>query len=146
VSRVRAALAAAVLALLAAAAPARAGTALGLGADWLTEPSASLLQLTLAADRGVARGLSLGGRIGALVGTDGIGPGVPIDLRLRLRVDRLYVDGLVGPWVFFDDGDAVRVHGAIGFGLVQRGGLQVGLEVGYVDPTASLGVRLAWPF
>jgi hypothetical protein len=143
---VRAALAATALALVALAAPARAGTAIALGADWLTEPSAGLLELTLAADRPQARGLTLGGRIGALVGTDGIGPGVPIDLRLRFRADRIYVDGLVGPWVFFDDGDAVRVHAAIGFGLVQRGGLQVGLEVGYLDPTASVGLRLAWPF
>ncbi len=140
----RAALAVTAVALAAAAAPARARAAIGLGADWLTDPSVGALELTLAADRPVARGLAIGGRIGALLATDGVGPGVPIDLRLRLRGERLYVDGLVGPWVFFDDGDAVRLHAALGFGLLQRGGLSVGLEVGWVNPTATVGIRLAW--
>jgi hypothetical protein len=132
-------------ALLFAARPAAAGLTFGLGADYLTDPSAASLELLLTADTPVARGLTVGGRIGALLATDGIGPGVPIDVRLRLRIDRLYVDGLVGPWVFFDEGDSVRLHAAIGFGLVRRG-VQFGLEVGWVDPTAMVGVRVAWPF
>lgn len=135
----------AAVALLFAARPASAGLTFGLGADYLTDPSAASIALLLTADTRVARGLTLGGRIGALVATDDIGPGVPIDVRLRLRVDRLYVDGLVGPWVFFDEGDSVRLHAAIGFGIVRRG-MQLGLEVGWVDPTAMLGVRVAWPF
>ena len=145
--RTRIALAVASLALLAAAHPASAGTQLGLGGDWITEPEAGALQLTLAVDRPLARGVTLGGRFGALIATDEIGPAVPVDLRLRFRVERVYVDGLVGPWFFFDDGeDSVRLHAAIGFGVVQRGGMQVGLEVGYVDPSAMIGIRLAWPF
>ncbi len=143
----RYALAVLTLALLVDARPAAAGTAIGLGADWITEPDAGALQLTLAFDRGLARNVTLGGRVGALIATDGIGPAVPLDLRLRFRVDRIYLDGLVGPWFFFDEGsDNVRLHAAIGFGVVQRGGLQLGLEVGYVDPSAMIGVRVAWPF
>jgi len=138
-------LAAAAAALLAVARPAWAGTALGLGADYLTVPGAGSLQLTLAADTGLARNLTAGARIGVLIATDRIGPAVPIDARLRFYVRGLYVDGLVGPWIFFGDDKAVRVHGAIGFGITRRG-WQLGLEVGYVDPTATVGVRVAWPF
>jgi hypothetical protein len=131
--------------LLLAARPAAARLSLALGADYLTDPSAASFELLVALDTPVARGVTVGGRIGALVATDQIGPGVPIDARLRLRVDRLYIDGLVGPWVFFDEGDSIRLHAAIGFGIVRRG-LQLGLEVGWVDPSAMLGVRVAWPF
>jgi len=138
-------LAAAAAALLAAARPAEAGTAVGLGADYLTDPSAGTLQLTLAADTGLARNLTAGVRIGVLFGTEGIGPAVPIDARLRFYVKGLYVDGLVGPWIFFGDDQAVRLHAAIGFGIARRG-WQLGLEVGYVDPSAAVGVRVAWPF
>jgi hypothetical protein len=145
VKPLRLALLASSAAILVAARPAAAGTSFGLGADYLTDPSAAALELLLAADTPVARGLTLGGRIGALVATDGIGPGVPVDARLRLRVDRLYADALVGPWVFFDEGDAIRLHVALGFGIARRG-LQLGLEVGWVDPTATVGVRVAWSF
>jgi hypothetical protein len=145
VKSLRLAFLAAAAALLLAARPAAAGPSFGLGADYLTDPSAAAFELVLAADTRVARGLTVGGRIGALLATGGIGPGVPIDARLRLRLDRLYVDGLVGPWVFFGDGDSVRLHAAIGFGVVRRG-VQLGLEVGWVDPSAMVGVRVAWPF
>jgi len=138
-------LAATAAALLAAARPAEAGTALGLGADWLTVPLAGTLQMTLATDTGLARNLTGGARIGVLIATQGIGPAVPIDARLRWYVKGLYVDGLVGPWIFFGHGSNVRVHGAIGFGIARRG-WQLGVEAGYVDPSGIVGARAAWAF
>jgi len=132
------------LALLGWTRPAAAATRVGLGADWLTDPDGGALQLTLAGDTPLAKGLSGGGRIGVLLETSPGRLGVPVDGLLRLRLGRFYVEGLVGPWISFDGPDTVRLHAAIGFGLVTKG-LQVGLEVGWLDPTPMLGVRLAIP-
>jgi len=137
-------LGAALLALLGWARPAAAAARVGFGADWLTDPERGALQLTLSGDTPLAKGLAAGGRIGVLLVTDPGRLGVPIDGLLRLRLGRFYVEGLVGPWISFDGPETVRLHAAIGFGLVAKG-LQVGLEVGWLDPTSMLGVRLAIP-
>src|SRR5512138_1655791 len=140
----RALLAAATLAALAAARPAEASTALGLGADWLVDPDQGELQLTLAAETRLMRHVTLGVRIGANYYGESHDFGVPIDGRLRIRTSGLYIDGLVGPWLVFDDGDTVRLHAAIGFGILTRS-LSFGLEVGYVEDTSMVGVRVAFP-
>jgi len=140
----RAALAALALAALAFARPAEAGTALGLGADWLTDPKAGELQLTLAADTALARRVTLGARFGMMYVADGDRVGAPIDGRLRIRGNRLYAEGLVGPWLVFGSGDTLRLHAAFGFGLYTRS-LTFGFEVGWLDPTPIVGVRVAFP-
>ena len=117
---------------------------LGLGADWLVSPQDGAFQLTLAGDKRINANLSWGGRVGLLVLTDPTRLGVPIDVRLRGHFGRIYVEGLVGPWLVFNDSDTVRFHGAVGFGLVTRS-FTVGLEVGYLDPTSMVGLRLAFP-
>jgi hypothetical protein len=136
--------AAAVLALLAFARPAAAGAALGLGADWLTDPEKGELQLTVAADTRLARHITLGARFGMMYFGDGQYVGAPIDGRLRVRASRLYAEGLVGPWIVFGGNDTVRLHAAFGFGLYTRS-LTFGFEVGWVDPTPLIGVRVAFP-
>ena len=153
-------LALAVAALIAVAAPhaadarrgrsrshASSGTAvqLGLGADWLLDPESGDFQLTFAASRYIAQNVSFGARFGALFLTDPGRVGVPIDARLRFHLDRLYIEGLVGPWIIFDDDDALRFHAGIGFGMYTRS-FQLGLELGYLDPTGMVGLRLAFPF
>jgi hypothetical protein len=135
------------LALLALAAalwsrPAAASTQLGLGADYLFDPEAGALQLTLAVDRPLAKRTTIGGRFGVLLTSGPDEVAVPIDLRLRVRGRQLYFDGLVGPWIFFGD-DPFRIHAALGFGILS-GSLSFGLEVGWVDPSAIAGVRLAF--
>jgi hypothetical protein len=140
----RTVLAAAALAALAAARPAEARTSLGLGADWLVDPEAGELQLTLALETRLAKHLSLGARFGAMFLSEPDRFGAPIDGRLRLRAGGLYVDGLVGPWIVFADDDAVRLHAAFGFGILTRS-LSFGLEVGWLDPTSMVGVRVAFP-
>lgn len=137
-------LAAALLAALGVARPAAAGTALGLGADWLVDPESGELQLTLAADTRIARHVTVGARFGAMYLSDPDRVGVPIDGRLRIRSGRLYAEGLVGPWIVFDDDDTLRLHAAFGFGLLARS-LSFGFEVGWMDPTAMIGVRVAFP-
>ncbi len=124
--------------------PAAAGTALGLGADYLLDPHDGALMLTLAAETPLARHLTVGGRFGAMLISGPTRVGVPIDLRLRARFSGLYLEGLVGPWFVFNDGDVLRFHGALGFGILARS-VSFGLEVGYMDPTAMIGVRLAFP-
>jgi hypothetical protein len=141
---VRAMLAAATLAALAAARPAAASTSLGLGADYLVDPSSGDLQLTLAADTRLVRHATIGVRFGAAFLNDPNRFGVPIDARLRIHGSRLYAEGLVGPWLVFDSGDTVRMHAAFGFGLLTKS-LTFGVEVGWLDPTSMVGVRLAFP-
>ncbi len=140
----RAVLAAATLAALAAARPAEASTALGLGADYLVDPDSGELQLTLAADTRLMKHVTLGVRFGAMYLSDPGRFGIPIDGRLRIRGSRLYAEGLVGPWLVFDDGDTVRLHAAFGFGILTKS-LSFGVEVGWMDPTSMVGVRVAFP-
>jgi hypothetical protein len=135
---------AAAFALLAFARPAAAGAALGLGADWLTEPKAGELQLNVAADTALARHVTLGARVGMMYFGDGQYVGAPIDGRLRVRTGRLYAEGLVGPWLVFGGTDTLRLHAAFGFGIQSRS-LAFGFEVGWVEPTPVVGVRLAFP-
>ena len=125
--------------------PAAASVALGLGADYLVDPSQGAFQLTLAADTPLARHLSVGARFGAMLVSGPSRLGVPIDARLRIHMERVYLEGLVGPWIVTKEDPAVRFHGAVGFGIASRG-LQLGLEVGYLDPSTMIGVRLAFPF
>jgi hypothetical protein len=133
------------LCALAWARPASASLALGLGADYLFEPGNGEFQVTLAADTPLIRHVTIGGRFGVLFETDPSRVGVPIDLRLRARFSRIYVDGLVGPWIVFADSDPLKIHAAFGFGILTRS-LSFGVEVGYVNPSAMIGVRLAFPF
>jgi hypothetical protein len=128
----------------AARAPARQAVALGLGADWLADPERGALQLTLAVETPIARHVTVGGRVGAGLVSDPGRFAVPLDLRLRARLGRVYLDGLAGPWIVVGDGDALRLHAAAGFGLL-GGGASFGLEVGYLDPGPMIGVRLAFP-
>ena len=113
-------------------------------ANWLVSPGAGAFQLTLGGDRRLNPHLSWGGRVGLLVLTDPGRLGVPIDVRLRGHFGRIYLEGLVGPWVVFSDHDPLRFHAGIGFGLATRH-VDVGLEVGYLNPTSMLGLRLAFP-
>lgn len=138
-------LAAAALAALALPRPAAAArAALGLGADWLVDPEQGELQLTLAVETPLARHATLGVRFGGMFLPDPERFGVPIDGRLRIRGRGVYAEGLVGPWIVFDDRDSVRLHAAFGFGLLTRS-LSFGLEVGWLDPTSMVGVRVAFP-
>jgi hypothetical protein len=140
----RAVLAAAALAAVVVPRSASAHLALGLGADWLVDPEAGELQLTLAPETYLARHLTLAARFGVMYLSEPDRVGVPIDGRLRYRGHRFYVEGLVGPWLVFASGDTVRLHAAFGFGLLTSS-LSFGLEVGYMDPTSMIGVRVAFP-
>lgn len=117
---------------------------LGLGADLVFGAPSGLFELTLAVDHRFARNLSVGGRFGALI-TSGGDVGAPIDLHLRaILSNRVYIEGLVGPWLFFGGGDVLVLHAAFGFGLITRS-LEIGLEVGWLGGAGTmLGLRLAW--
>jgi hypothetical protein len=123
---------------------AEARASLGLGADWLVDPEYGELQLTLAADTRLARHVSVGARFGMMYLAEPERVGAPIDGRLRIRAGRLYAEGLVGPWLVFGGDDTVRLHAAFGFGLATRS-LTFGFEVGWLDPTSMIGVRVAFP-
>jgi hypothetical protein len=116
---------------------------LGLGADYIVDPELGELQLTIGIERRLARGLSAGLRVGALVTGEPTHFGAPIDARLRFRTHGLYFEGLVGPWLLFASGDTLRFHGAFGFGFMS-GGLSLGLEVGALGSSGIGGLRLAF--
>jgi hypothetical protein len=137
--------AALLLALAAAALPARAASAeVGLGADYLVDPGAGAFQATVAGDVPIAKHLTLGGRAGLMGLTDPGRLGFPIDARLRLRFERIYADALIGPWIVVHDSDSVRFHGALGFGVTFRG-FSVGAEGGVLGHTTVQGLRVTIP-
>jgi hypothetical protein len=127
---------------LAPALPCSAETRLVLGGDYVFN-DIGLFELMLNADVQLARGISAGGRAGALLAT---GPvvGVPTDLFLRVTPGRVYFEGLIGPWFFFTNPEPVRLHGGFGFGLQTRR-MNAGLEVGGLsDGGAMIGLRFAF--
>jgi hypothetical protein len=127
------------LAVLVASPAAEASVSLGVGADgWLNRGGE--FNVTVALHASLAHAISVGGRFGALVVTNPAVAGVPLDLQLRVAVDRVYFEGSAGPWILFTD-TPFRFHGAFGFGL-QSGIVSFGAEVGWLDPNALLGVRL----
>ena len=128
---------------------AHADVRLGLGADyWAEMPRAGFADLTLAVDGYIARNLQVGGRFGALVTMYPNTFGVPLDLLLRANLGHVYLEGLVGPWIFMEPywqsyAALFHFHGAFGFGL-QSGGLLFGVEVGWLDPWPHAGLRLGF--
>lgn len=116
---------------------------LGFGASyWLARTG--VFDLNLAVGAPITSAISVGGRFGGLV-TSGSGPrvGLPIDLFVHAGLgDRAYVEVLGGPWIFFE-GDTVRAHVAIGFGF-ESGSISFGPEIGYLEPDAILGAKLAF--
>jgi hypothetical protein len=135
----------------AAALPARADPLrFGLGADWLFGDRAAFqanlqtdLPLVAGAGRRSSFLLAATLRAGALFTTSPTQGAVPLDVGLRATIGRVYLEGLVGPWIFFS-GDALRAHGAIGLGLLSRN-VAVGLELGGLSGSSGLvGARLAF--
>jgi hypothetical protein len=132
----------ATLVVLGFARPAGARVNLGLGADWI-EGGTGEFNLTLGADSFLARNLSIGGRAGVAFFGDSSSIGVPLDFRLKVHVQRIYFEGLVGPWFMIDSADLFRFHGAFGFGI-ESGSIDFGLEVGVLRDATMLGLRLAF--
>ena len=133
---------AAAVATFGLARPANASVSLGLGADWI-EGGTGEFNLTLGADTFLARSFSLGGRGGVAFFDDSHHLGIPIDFRARLHVQRIYFEGLVGPWMIINSGELFHFHGAFGFGI-ESGSLGFGLEVGRLARATMLGLRLAF--
>jgi hypothetical protein len=143
--------AAAALSAALAATPSQAGVRLELGGDWTYYYYGGALEVMLGVYGPLARNIQIGGRFGGLFaayGTvfGGYGSfGAPIDLELRANVGegRVYLGGLVGPWLMFDGGFPLRLHGAFEFGL-NAGGLSFGLELGYLTYSPIAGLRLSF--
>ncbi len=130
------------LVVLGFARPADASVNLGLGADWI-EGGTGELNLTLGADSFLARNISVGGRAGVAFFGDSNTMAVPLDFRLKLHLQRIYFEGLLGPWFMIDSSDLFRFHGAFGFGI-ESGSIDFGLEVGVLRDATMLGLRLAF--
>ena len=132
----------AVLSLAPLASPAQ--VRLGVGGDYVFDND-GIFELTLAIEGRLARHFAVEGRFGGLIVTSNSPTlGAPLDFGLRLTPGgRVYVEALVGPWIFFR-GDAVRGHGEFGFGLESRR-LSFGMAVGFLtSANAMIGARLGW--
>lgn len=118
---------------------------LGLGGDYWRDRG-GIFQFHLGVESHLAGPLFVGGRFGALVLSRPEDFGIPLDLVLRLNLanHRIYVEGLGGPWIFFQD-NPVHAHVAFGFGIQGRS-VSLGIEVGYLEPAALAGLRLGWRF
>jgi hypothetical protein len=135
-------LALAVVAVIAPRPAEAAAYRLGVGANYWFEKS-GIFDLTLAITAPVARRLSVGGRFGAALVTSPSTAALPLDLVLRGTFRRVYVEGVAGPWIFFE-GDAVRAHVGLGIGLRARN-ISAGIELAYLDPNAILGLKVSFP-
>ncbi len=133
----------AVLAALAVALPARATPiSLRLGADALLTGGPGVFSLGLGLESGLGKRVSIGARFGGLITPSPPTGGIPLDVFLRVRVNRVYVEGVGGPWIFFSNGDTVRGHVAGGIGLLMHD-WEFGAEVGYLSPDRTqLGLRI----
>lgn len=121
---------------------AEAGVRLGIGGNyWFSE--AGLFDGHVAVDTRLAGPLHIGGRFGAGLVTEPATVFIPIDMELRVDIQRrLYIEGVGGPWIFPDStNDHLRGHIAFGFGLYS-GNLRFGLNVGWLEPRAHLGIVL----
>jgi len=122
--------------------PAEAATyRLGLGANYWFEKS-GIFDATLAITTAVAPRLSIGARLGGALVTSPSTAALPLDLVVRGSFRRVYVEGVAGPWVFFE-GDALRAHAGVGIGL-RAGTVSAGVELAYLDPNAILGFKVAF--
>lgn len=122
-----------------------ANVRVGLGANYWIDQSATF-DFTLGVEGHVAGPVFAGARFGAMLVTDGNDIGIPLDVYLRANIARsVYIEGLVGPWLVFDRGDALRAHGAFGFGLQGRSA-SIGIEVGYLDPDPIIGLKFGYKF
>jgi hypothetical protein len=135
----------AVCVVLAVAVPARAASpvSLRLGGDYMLNGGPGIFSLGLGIETLLGRRVSVGGRFGGLLTTSPTTGGVPLDVFLRFRFSRAYLEGVGGPWFFFS-GDTLRGHGAVGFGLLARD-LEFGAEIGFLSPDRTqLGFRLGF--
>jgi hypothetical protein len=125
--------------------PALALLRAGFGADYWFNRGGEF-NFTLAAHASLTRAVSAGARFGVLVATDPATAGIPLDLQLRAKIphERLYFEFSAGPWILFVD-SPVRAHVGFGFGL-DAGVISFGLEVGWLDPNALMGLRLGIKF
>ena len=133
----------AALAAVAIALPARATPiSLRLGADALLNGGPGVFSLGLGLESGLGKRVSVGARLGGLITTSPTTGGIPLDVFLRVRVNRIYFEGVGGPWIFFSNGDTVRGHIAGGLGLLMHD-WEFGAEVGYLSPDRTqLGLRI----
>jgi hypothetical protein len=142
-ARPRAVVAAAFLGVILSSSAARAAQVdLGLGAGYWFENS-GLFDVNIGMRAGVARSLSVGGRLGAFIATNPSELGIPVDLQLRVAVGHAYLEGMAGPWILFGGDPSIRAHVGFGFGLRARS-VSVGIEVGWLDPDALLSLRVAF--
>ncbi|HVO19704.1 MAG TPA: hypothetical protein VMU15_10635 [Anaeromyxobacter sp.] len=125
--------------------PARAGSEASVGADFLVDDNAGGFLGTLALDTGLARHVTAGVRFGLFMESGPTRLGFPADLRIRFRVHRnVYIDGLAGPWVVFGGDQHLRFHAGVGAGIILLRKVTFGAELGYLDPSSMIGVRLGF--
>ena len=137
--------ASAVLAVLLAAAPARADETEVSGAvAYWSDAGSSANAVTLGRFWHLP-GIALGPRVGIAYVTSPNSAGVPLDLVGRIGLPGFYVEGQAGVWLLFARGATARFHatGGVGVGL---GPLRVGAEAGYLASGALIGGRVSLAF
>lgn len=113
------------------------------GGAWFT--TTGIFNVNLGVRHAFTRHLGIGFRTGVLLTTDGPAVGTPLDLSFRVSVRPVYFDLVGGPTFIFNQGQVLRGHVAFGFGGY-LGPVTLGVEVGYLTPTAILRLILAYQF
>jgi opacity protein-like surface antigen len=122
------------------------GAEAGLGADYLPDDSAGSFMGFLALDSRIAPYMRLGARFGLMLESNPSRFGIPADARLRFSIRRFYLDGLAGGALFFKDNPRFRFHAGAGLGYLVARNVRFGAEVGYLDPSLMVGLRVSVGF
>ena len=122
---------------------AKAGLGLDLGVDYSVRDG-MLLSTYLRGGGAVNDSVSAGLRFG-IMATDGLAlHALPLDLFVRGHFGGAYVEGLVGPYWMTRARD-FDAHLALGAGA-DLGGMSLGVELGWLNPSPMIGARASFGF
>lgn len=118
----------------------------GAGGVWFA-PAAPQFQVTLAVHQPLGSVVALGLRSGVALNLWGGPPqvAIPIDVMLRFRIKRIFLEPLGGPWFLLGDTSFLRAHAGMAIGVL-FGSFELSVEAGWLQPSALLLARFSFRF
>lgn len=134
-----------VVLLAAGSASAMGGSIEGAAGYWFE--GAPQFQLTLAAHQALGKYVRIGVRSGVALNLPGGAPtvGIPVDVGLRIRFQRVFLEPLGGLWFLLGRSDFLRAHAGIAVGFI-FGPFDLSLEASWLQPSALLLARFSFHF
>ena len=132
--------------LLAAGSASAVGVSIeGAGGLWFnTTPQ---FQVTLGVHQALGEHVRIGLRSGVVLNLPGGAPqvAIPIDVGLRIRIHRVFLEPLGGPWFILGDPWFLRAHAGMAIGFLFSS-FDISVEGGWLQPSALLVARFSYHF